>query len=188
MICLALVWIACGGAAAVAAEGCHHCERCGCSADCCKVCRCVPDIKKVTKTTYSCECEDFCVPGPSGHCVVYDECGKKTDVFTPGCATIRTRKKLVKHDTPIEVKKYKWVVENLCPHCASHEQAETAPATLALGLASGAEGRQVAYESPTDIGRRANDPAAPSPPPGSDVKSQFRRVFDPILGSGQSDR
>ena len=39
----------------------------------------MPSTKKVTKTEYECECEDFCVPGPSLRTVCHDECGKKKD-------------------------------------------------------------------------------------------------------------
>ena len=175
---VALICAACLATIAVADECCHRCERCGCSAECCKVCRCVPDVKKVTKTTYSCECEDFCVPGPSQHCVTCDECGKKQHNFTPSGATMRTRKKLVKHETTSEVKTYKWVVENVCPHCAAREQADAASAEMARGPATGGEGQQVTY--------RTLEPAEAVA--GSDVKSQIRRLFAPDLPPGQSGR
>jgi hypothetical protein len=146
----------------------------------------VPDIKKVTKTTYSCECEDFCVPGPSQRCVVCDECGNKQHVYTPTCATMRTRKRLVKHDTTTEQKTYKWVVENLCSQCAAHEQPQAASAELAK--AGGAEGRPVAYESVERPEAPASDAAAGLAPAGGEVKSQIRRLFSPVLGRGESAR
>ena len=189
IFCVALVWIAFAGTAAVAGEGCQCCDHCGCSHDCCKVCRCVPDVKKVTKTEYSCECEDFCVPGKSDHCVVCDDCGKRQHIYTPTCATVRTRKKLVKHETTSEVMKYKWVVENLCPHCAAREEAQGNPSALAAAPAPiGAQGRQVTYQAVAPVQQPAANATAPSPPTASDGKSSLRRLFDPILGSGQSAR
>ena len=93
------------------------CEHCGCQCECQKVCRLICETKKVSKVTYGCECEDVCVPGPSDHCVTYDECGCKKHVYTPTCATVRMRKKLVKHEEVKEVPSYRWVVENVCPAC-----------------------------------------------------------------------
>jgi hypothetical protein len=122
-ICCALVLLA--GAASAQASDC--CDSCGCDAQCCKVCRCVPSTKKVTKTEYDCECEDFCVPGPSLRTVCHDECGKKKIIYTPTCAEVRTRKKLVKKETSKTVPTTKWVVENLCPKCSSQKTSEPAP-------------------------------------------------------------
>jgi hypothetical protein len=94
------------------------CDHCGCQCECQKVCRLICETKKVTKPEYSCECEDFCVPGPSEHCVTRDECGCKKHVYTPTCATVRTRTKLVKKEVTKEVPSYRWVVEKVCPACA----------------------------------------------------------------------
>jgi hypothetical protein len=108
------------------------CEHCGCQCQCQKTCRLICETKKETKTTYCCECEDFCVPGPSDRCLTYDECGKKKWVYTPTCATVRSRTKLVKKDVTKEVPAYRWVVENLCESCAnksnSEQQQKPAPA------------------------------------------------------------
>ncbi len=121
LACLAIALVACRYAAPAAADEC--CASCQCQATCCKVCRCVPTTKKVTKTVYHCECEDFCVPGPSTRCKVCDDCGKHHTVYTPNCAEVRTRKKLVKETKTEEVKTYKWVVESLCPNCAEKEKS-----------------------------------------------------------------
>ena len=158
------------------------CQHCGCNANCCKVCRCVPDVKKVPKTTYSCECEDFCVPGPSEHCVVCDECGNKQHIYTPTCATMHTRKKLVKHETVKEVKTYKWVVESLCPACCAkvngEADAEAAPVAQADAIN---EAQQVSYQQPSA------EPQNASPPSGnSTLKSQLRRMLQPVLGRESS--
>jgi hypothetical protein len=116
LVCCAVIVlvISCGGA--LAGDCCQHC---GCQCECNKVCRLVPDTKKVPKVTYSCECEDFCVPGPSQHCVVRDECGCKKHVYTPTCGCVRTRTKLVKHEEMKTVQTHKCVVEYLCPACAA---------------------------------------------------------------------
>ena len=118
-LALGLLWTS------VAAADC--CQHCGCQCECQKVCRLICETKKVTKPEYSCECEDFCVPGASDHCVTYDECGCKKHVFTPNCATVRTRTKLVKKEVTKEVPSYRWVVEKVCPACAckTSETGET---------------------------------------------------------------
>jgi hypothetical protein len=112
--------------AGVAAADC--CNDCGCQCQCCKVCRCVPEIKKVPKITYCCECQDFCIPGPSkicGYtCVCPDECecslfhhAHKEPIWQPTCAKVHTRHVLVKKETIKEVPGWKWEVVDLCPKC-----------------------------------------------------------------------
>ncbi len=149
-----------------------HCQRCGCECDCCKTCRLVCETKKVPVITYECKCEDFCVPGPSDCCVTYDECGCKQKTYTPTCAKVRTRKVLVKKETPKEVPTYKWVVENVCAPCACKCQAETAAnqqnAAAAHIAPTGV--MPVSYQSPV----AANAAEAP--------KSNLRRVLGPIFG------
>ena len=44
----------------------HGCPHCGCS-QVKKVCRIVPDVKKITETKYVVECEEVCLPGKSRH-------------------------------------------------------------------------------------------------------------------------
>jgi hypothetical protein len=119
--CLAVLLFVCRAALA---QSC--CECCGCQASCQKVCRVVCEIKKVPKNVYDCECEDFCVPGPSEHCVEYDACGCKHHVFTPTCGCVRTRVKLVKTEEVTEKKVYKCVVQNMCCQCAQNSSAEAA--------------------------------------------------------------
>ena len=87
----------------------------------------MPSTRKVTKTEFDCECEEFCVPGPSLRTVCHDDCGKKKIIYTPTCAEVRTRKKLVKKETSTTVPTTKWVVENLCPKCATEKNSEPAP-------------------------------------------------------------
>jgi hypothetical protein len=112
------------------------CDHCGCQAACQKVCRMVCETKKVPKITYDCECEEFCVPGPSIRSTVCDECGHKKHVYTPQCGKLRTRTKMIKNETTEEKVVYKWVVENVCCACAqkaganaSHAQQVAARAT-----------------------------------------------------------
>ncbi len=124
----------------VAAAG--SCHDCGCHCDCCKVCRCVPEVKKVPKITYDCKCEDFCIPGPSKCCgfktVCPDDCcgcklfnhAHREPVFAPGCAKVHTKHILVKKEEMKEVCSWKWEVVDLCPHCkqcCKHHHADAQP-------------------------------------------------------------
>ena len=114
---------------AVADDGCcAHC-RCRCQTE--KVCRVVAETKKVPKVCYSCKCDDVCLPGKSELCGSHCECvpdvcdpccvkEKKVHDWIPGCAEVRSRAKLYKTVKQVEVKSYKWVVEDLCPHCAAN--------------------------------------------------------------------
>jgi hypothetical protein len=126
-----------------AAFGCDHCGQvCPCQ----KTCRLVCETKKVEITCWGCKCEDFCIPGPSKpgckHCEwVCEECDAACDpkgvhtqakkfVWTewvPGCATMHTRKKLMKKTITKTIPSYKWVVEDLCPKCQAHAQSAAVP-------------------------------------------------------------
>lgn len=107
--------------AAPAEGGRLFCQHCGCCQNCKKVCRLKCEKKKETKTEYTCECEDFCIPGPSKKCGVKKEhdCQghHRTILWQPTCARVRTRKKLVKKEVTKEVPDYKWVVEEYCCVC-----------------------------------------------------------------------
>jgi hypothetical protein len=162
------------------ADGCDHCARCGCEADCCKVCRLVCGTKKVPKITYECKCEDFCVPGPSEHCVVRDDaCGCKKHIYTPTCAKVRTRKVLVKHETMEEVASYKWVVDPVCGACAGKCAAETAALQQNYGMAKRPSGDVVAasFQSlPADAPQQA------AVSPAGRFATDMGRVLGPIFG------
>jgi len=100
------------------------CVTCGCATCIRKVCHVKCEIKKVPHTEYCCECEDFCVPGPSKKCgkectVDCHGCEKCKTNWIPQCAEVYTRHKLKKTVTEKEEKTYKWVVETLCEGCAS---------------------------------------------------------------------
>ena len=174
---------------AVAAAEC--CRDCGCHCDCCKVCRCVPDIKKVPKITYDCECEDFCVPGPSKCCgfktVCPDNCcgcplfnhAHREPVFEPGCsAKIYTRHKLIKKEEIKEVCSWKWEVVDLCPHCKScckHHHASAEPGTPAAAPARAVADARTAddYYSQNDPSKAGAQPekAAAAPAPQAELVS-----------------
>jgi hypothetical protein len=126
--------------------GALACDHCGQAAACQKVCRLVCETKKVEITCWGCKCEDFCVPGPSKpgckHCeTICQDCDQGCDPngvhvlpqkfawteWIPGYATIRTRKKLMKKTITKTIPSYKWVVEDLCPHCHAHAQSAAVP-------------------------------------------------------------
>lgn len=99
------------------------CARCGAPNPTCKVCKPVTETKKVSKTEYECECEDFCVPGRSTLCgeeESCDDCGnaKCTKIWQQNCAKIRSRKVLKKSTKEEDVVSYRWVVEEICDACA----------------------------------------------------------------------
>jgi hypothetical protein len=91
--------------------------------------------------------EDFCLPKHNKpnceHCkMVCTDCdapcdpkapyvGPKRFVWTdwiPGCATMHCRRKLYKKVETQKVPSFKWVVEDLCPHCESNcDVAEVSP-------------------------------------------------------------
>jgi hypothetical protein len=182
LACTAIVLIACRYVSPAAADEC--CDGCKCQAPCCKVCRCVPTTKKVTKPVYHCECEDFCVPGPSTRCKVCDDCGQHHTVYTPNCAEVRTRKKLVKEIKTEEVKTYKWVVETLCPNCAEKCGAPDASVPASDGAAQARHDAQPAnYESAASKAAPAVATAAAAPVARADegLKSQIRRTLQPIF-------
>lgn len=100
-----------------------HCSHCGCCCECQKVCRMICETKEVKKITYSCKCEDFCVPGPSQKCDTgCCNCGHCKDcrerMYIPTAAYIKTRKVPVKHEEVVKKPTYRFVVEYLCPTCA----------------------------------------------------------------------
>ncbi len=166
MVCVAMLTLGWIAPRMAVAECCNHC---GCQCQCCKVCKLVPEVKKVPKVTYCCECEDFCVPGPS--CIVGYQCQADDDcdcgrhkhpepIWKPSCGCVRTRKKLVKIETMKEVKGYKCVVVNLCPHCqALNSKGQLPTANIAADKTAQPSTDQYAddesKEAESDAGRRA---------------------------------
>ena len=111
---------------ALAQDCCQRCQQKCCCESCCHL---VCEMKPVKKTTYTCECEDFCIPGPSKRCLNCDsddcakdckgdDCCHKKYSWIPTCAKLCHRKKLVKHEETVMQPTYKWVTETLCPKCA----------------------------------------------------------------------
>lgn len=84
--------------AAIGFDGYAEGKDVACRPACQKCCKIVCEMKKVKKTVWAVECEEFCVPRPSlrGCCVT---CGK-----------VRCRRKLLKKEITVEVPVYKCVV------------------------------------------------------------------------------
>jgi hypothetical protein len=105
--------------------GCAHCRNCPPTK---KVCRWVPETKTIEVEKWVCECETICLPGRSEHCgqSCTLDCHGHPHVehhWHPTCAQARTIKKLKKVKEEKKVCTWKWVVEEVCDHCAG--QCET---------------------------------------------------------------
>ena len=100
------------------------CTRCGCC-QLKKVCRVVPDVKKVTETKYTVEEKEICLLGKSGceERIVPDECspnGQRCEtVQVPQCGRLVCQKKLKKTTTTVEKPIAKCVVETVCCQCGT---------------------------------------------------------------------
>lgn len=126
------------------------CGACGVKSCCQKTCKVVCEMKKVKRTVWAVECEEFCAPLPNfkrscGSCGVdgcevdqSGDCGScgedpcaplyNRDYIPPKCSKVRTRKKLVKKEVTCEVPVYKCVVVYCCPGCCDAESGlEDAP-------------------------------------------------------------
>ncbi len=161
----------------------HCCANCGCQCACQKFCRLEQTTKKVPKVEYCCECEDFCVPGKSEHCVTYDECGCKQHCYTPTCGKVYTRVKLVKQETMIEKPATKCVVVYLCDRCANNcdpcnSASAAAPNTGAIAERSKASD---AIQASFNESRATADKGTAESTGGTDLKGQLRRMLKPIF-------
>lgn len=113
----------------------HHQPVCCC---CCeapatcqvKVCRAKVETGKVSKTKYSCECKEFCIPGRSTlcgtECDCESGCSKCKKIWKPGCGQVRTRLVLKKSTEEVEVVKYSWEVVDACGDCSAKLEEESA--------------------------------------------------------------
>ncbi len=120
------------------------CVHCGCECECRKICRLECTEKTLTTVCWTCQCEDFCLPGPSwpscAHCdEVCDECSEPDRPF--GAPKLRywrewipspwskvyTKKRLMKKTVTKTTPSYKWVVEELCPDCEAGCEAVSVP-------------------------------------------------------------
>lgn len=127
---------------ALAGEG--SCAHCGSAPSCRKVCRLVCEEKKVQVVCWGCECEEFCMPGPSKpgckHCeTVCENCdakvGSKSKLFVwfdwiPSRAEVFTKKKLMKKTVTVKVPSHRWVTEDVCAACAANCGSEVLPAPV----------------------------------------------------------
>jgi hypothetical protein len=112
----------------------HGCCDCGCGDGVRKVCRVVPDKRKIQKNVYACECADICIAGKSCRgCLQCDEVcgeGKACDCcshrphallrwfnWEPGCAHVKTVKKLTLYTASKEVCGWKWQIVDVCENC-----------------------------------------------------------------------
>jgi hypothetical protein len=132
MLVIAAALIGLTAQAVLAGDCCCECGG-GCGVR--KVCRIVPDKRKIEKTVYGCECSDICLPGHACRsCLNCEEkCGGeegKCDCcnhrpyallewfnWSPNCGRAITVKKLVKYTASKQVCGYKWKVEEVCDHC-----------------------------------------------------------------------
>jgi hypothetical protein len=102
------------------------CAHCGCQCRLKPVCRIVCDKKEVKETVYECQCEDFCVPGPSKpagcYCDTDPNCpchAEQKPIYKPCWCDMFHRKKLTKKEVTKEVPVYKCVVEYVCADCCN---------------------------------------------------------------------
>lgn len=101
------------------------CPNCGCH-QLQKVCRVVPDVKKVTQTKYTVESEDVCVQGKTRceeRLVADANCpnGLRCEtVQVPTCDRIVTKKKIKKVTTTVEKPTFKCVVDTVCSQCGTN--------------------------------------------------------------------
>lgn len=145
---------------ASAAQAGHYCDHCGCQRNCKKLCRLECGKKKETKTEYSAECEDFCVPGPSKKCGVKVECDcngrpHRKIIWQPTCAKVYTRKTLAKKEVTKEVPDYKWVVEEYCCVCGQMIKVDGQESSAAEKKTERSPKAVAANERPADTHDRA---------------------------------
>lgn len=101
---------------------CRPCSRCGCC-QVKKVCRMVPDVKKVPEYTYTVACEEICMLGKSctEDVAVPDACcpnGMRCETVTsPRCGRPVCVKKLKKTTTIVEKPIVRCVVDTVCCQC-----------------------------------------------------------------------
>lgn len=181
---LAAIVVLAGAASAYAGGSC--CDQCGCQCQVRKVCRLTCDVKKVPKVSYTCECEDFCVPGPSKRCgctceVDCNGCEKCKPNQVPQCAKVRTKTKLYKHVEMEEKKVYKWVVEYVCDSCANSCGADGAcgDGACANGACAGEEPGQMPQPDPNQV--EGNEQGSPVPPPPTSASTR-NSLYDAFFG------
>lgn len=135
------------------------CALCGQAEAQTRVCRLVCSEKKITVTCWSCECEDFCLPGPSW------PSGRNAEV---ACADedspcrephpklfiwshwkpltgpkLMTKQKLHKKIVSKKVPSYRWVVQDLCQDCEADVELTPVPQGVMIPPAPAVEDAKV---------------------------------------------
>ena len=146
----------------------ESCGRCGVQ----KTCKVICETKKVKKTTWVVECEEFCAPLPGCRSSCKSACGNgcgsgsgcdsgcdngcssdpcaslRRPIVPPKCGKVRTRKKLVKKEITCEVPVYKCVVVCCNAGCnAGCGEAASAEATVSEEKATRAAPPPIPYLS-----------------------------------------
>ncbi|HVX59935.1 MAG TPA: hypothetical protein VHC19_05030 [Pirellulales bacterium] len=140
------------------AEASHnHCQHCDSCQNCRKVCRLICGKKEVVKPVYSYDRDYFCIPERSEKCGEAWTCnflGMKCrrPVYKPTCASVHSKRVLVKKEVVKEVPEYRWVVEDVCCRCGERIDGTQRPATApkpATALFGGrVEADEVVLETP----------------------------------------
>ncbi len=126
----------------------QDCDVCGCEAVCPQRCNIVCEMKKIKRTVWVVECEEFCtlLPNcdPCKRCGIKGRCGdsccddpcaalQNRSVVAPKCAKVRARKKLVKKEIICEVPIYKGVV--ICGSAGCYDAIGIEPEKAASRIA-----------------------------------------------------
>jgi hypothetical protein len=103
------------------AQATHHdsCSQCGCGENLRRVCKAVPETKKVKQVKWECTSEEICIPGRT-----------KTHDCQPRCGRARTICKPVKKEVTKEVCGYKWVITYVCDACCGDTLEAPSPVPI----------------------------------------------------------
>jgi hypothetical protein len=164
------------------------CTQCGQCAPTRKICRAVCEQEKSPKTVFSCECEDFCIPGKSTFCgyrCTCDKCcgGKCQKVWQPGCAEVRTRLVLKKSTEEEDVIAYRWEIVELCESCAClgrcrpPAELDTVPSDGAGEAAEGLPTAKLTSMIGARERRESSDKPAANPSRITRISASFLRRF-----------
>ena len=189
----------------------HHggcCDNCGCHCHTRKVCRWEWEEKEVKEVVWKCECEDFCIPGPSPHCRVDeceeccndccdDCCGGHCEKHIGGClchkkkwglpcgCCVRTKKILIRTEEVKKIKIPKCIIEEVCDRCCGNGGCGNgACANGACASGACADGVMPPPGVPMDAPTVAPSSDAPMPPmPPQAGKQNTRKKPNPLLSA-----
>ncbi|HVU87221.1 MAG TPA: hypothetical protein VHD36_07865 [Pirellulales bacterium] len=143
-------------------------------------------MKEETKNVYSCECEDFCLPGPSirckGPCTCAGICCKDHTIWKPTCGCVKTRTVLVINKEKKKVPVYKCVVEEVCcrcGHCAkkcNYPESASAADAIAMVKETGIE-QVIGGETPLPSSRATAAEQAQIPAAEHSARGPAERMF-----------